>query len=248
MKKTACLSIIVLLMLNASSFALAKENNKDIKEVTYYTEEITDLDLLLEMGKNGVTDKVNKGSIKLEKNMNGIISSNLNSSSSTIVTDLGIDIEHYSTTQKLKIFMNYEGIKVTEYVTTDIILMRSSGGSDYEYEYDGSYSVKAYSTVYWTENSSGDTLITRTTGGWNVLDSQVRISNRHVKIGCSGLNPTSLYVTQIMDEFPLSSFDYITDSNWIHVTISDFSAIGVTTWCNITRGTESWTFEFSHTL
>lgn len=248
MKKISCLFMVVLLIFSAfgsSSFAITKDINKNASKVIYQDEEITDPSLLLERAKNGITDKNNKGSYKLEKNTDKITPDNSNMNDSDFDIE---DIEHYSTTQKLKVLMDDSGTSVTEYVTTDIILM-AGGGSNYEYDNDGSYSVKAYSTVYWTEASGGQVVVTKGTGGWTVLDSQARISNRKVKIGSSGINQTNVYVTQVMDKAPTSSsFSYSTPSSWIPVLITDYSQSGVTTTCTITRGTQSWTFSFANTL
>lgn len=135
------------------------------------------------------------------------------------------------------------------YKTTVIFDPGSSGsGNDYKEKWDSNYSVKAYSTIYWTVtdiNGNGSIYLTKVTGGWVIDDTSVSLSNRNVLIGQTGTNAyNGEYANQGKSiKLSTNSFNISVNYNWAPVKITDkMYKVGANSNVTLKRGTgSSWT-------
>ncbi|WP_299833661.1 hypothetical protein [uncultured Metabacillus sp.] len=113
-------------------------------------------------------------------------------------------------------------------------------------QWDSSYSVRAYSTYYYTRYEKDGYAyhdITSCSGGWSRSDSSVTMSQRKVIYGASGPSyPNGSYVQQNQTMYPTSnSFSYTAPSSWVAVKTTH--AVGVSTWVTLNRGGSTWTLK-----
>lgn len=125
----------------------------------------------------------------------------------------------------------------------------SSGGHKYEEGSDGSYSVKAYSTLYYSsQDYQGNTLycLTKVTGGYSKITG-VSVSSQSVTYGMSGIAVSGV-VNVSGTKYPTgTAFSYDTGFNK-YVTTASSSYIGCTYTLVIKRGTGSYTFALYNNL
>ncbi|MBN2794481.1 MAG: hypothetical protein JXR88_03675 [Clostridia bacterium] len=123
---------------------------------------------------------------------------------------------------------------------------RSSSGTITESDWDATKGVKAYCTIYYTQNSSADDryLLTKVTGGWNVEDSSIRISNREVDYACKGWAPGGYNNSQ---EGEISSPGLTFSKNTGFSTYVTDDIIACNTRCTLKRGTSStWSLSITN--
>ncbi|MED3645609.1 hypothetical protein P4475_02005 [Halalkalibacterium halodurans] len=242
-----CLSlfcIFSLFLFNLTATA-AKE------KVIYEAEEITDINELYERARNGISDEPIKNQnlpnwelteketeIRMNKHMS--------------------EIEEYATNQLLSV-KKVGDVEVKEYAATvfaDIDLKEHSFeendsfvsilGSTNRSKWDDSVSVRAYSTIYFTESTYRGmdyVRLDKVTGGWQRSDTSVSLSNRKVVLGCSGTPVGSQTTTR---NPTTNSFSYTTPSTWKRVTAVQ-SIVGVNTTVTLKRGTSSqWTLKLTN--
>lgn len=210
-------------------------------KIIYRADEITDIDLLFERAKNGVTDETDNN-FKEHMSILGAVSDN----------DV---IRHFSTTQKLlevkKNNETIENFKIVSFVVVsendDSGIIRPFGSKDEE-QWDGTYGIRAYSTVYFTRSRNGN-LYTYTldsvSGGWDNIDSQYRLSDRHVRYGVTGNRAGGGVVVKHADKYPTgNSFSYDATSAMSYPVESKV-VMGLNSYITIKRGTDS-TWELAH--
>lgn len=94
------------------------------------------------------------------------------------------------------------------------ISLVSNGGSQTIPGTDKTYSITAYNTIEWTPTYVGGTLyvlLTKVSGSWTYLDSQVIVSNCTINYGCMGTQVSGGPVNQSGSKNPTSnSFSYNT--------------------------------------
>lgn len=252
------LKVILGLLLIFSSLTAIKvsaeenENNRVNKEVLIYSkEEIKDIKELRMRAKKGITDKeetpVENKSIFLKTDKDPKKQKN-------------IKIDQYQTTQKLKAIKTEKGDTVTSYATTifldvpEEIVVENENESEINNTFtaaasrtddksDSSYSVRSYSTIYWDEKGSGTTKkfrLTSAKGGWTILDSQVSISNRTVRLGQT-YNVTPDYKPSG------NTYSYTAPTSWPWLDYNCSACfVGSTSEVTLKRGTSSWKHVFTN--
>lgn len=230
---------LVLILFGNVSFATPVEVPKDTEVVLYQAEQITDIDLLLERAKNGISDleststQKQKLTLKLENN-NSLIEKSL-------VNQKLEEGELYSTTQLLKVVQKGEDVTET-YSTTSIGIL--SAGSLYGTTdlLDGG--VVAYSTVNFDRTANGGLYVYKlisVTGGWNRHDNTILLSNRIVKYAISGNKNGGGFASHSSGNIAetVNAFGYAAPSTWNSFESSNM-IMGVTTEITLTRGSQQW--------
>lgn len=229
------LTMAILLPVNVN----AEEKDSSMK-VTHSEKQVTDINKLYDMAKNGISDIESP-------NEKGIITSNETKESKYV------DI--ISTTQLLEVKQSRSVMSKTYaktiFLDTDSIsknnLRRDSSSKS---KWDKTGGVKASATVVFTI-SNGDgkfnyVSISKVSGNWSIADGQIRVTNRKVSINQSGLVSGGLGLMQQKKETPTSnSFSYNAPSNWKPVGIDSLSYYsGVELSTTLVRGGSSWGFTF----
>lgn len=156
---------------------------QDSSKIIYQKEIIKNNDVLFDRAVKGLTDKDGDNFIPKAILVND-------------QTGEENSLETISTTQLAKIEKLSNDTVKKSYVTTSFVAL-SYDGSQYKSKYDGSQSVKAYSTIYWDEvNYSGDPItyidLISVDGGWTTSNS-VSVQNRKVRLGQAGFTYTNGY-------------------------------------------------------
>ncbi|NLV36566.1 MAG: hypothetical protein GXY17_07825 [Clostridiaceae bacterium] len=235
MKKFVVLCLIIVLSFSSSIISFA-ENPKE--KVLIINSEIKDYDTLLKRAQKNIHDLdlsefplIGKYTYKLTKN--------------------GVDQEITTniTSQLLK--RTIKDGKVAEiYAVTSL-----GSGTLYDEMWDGSISVKTYSTIYYSVDSSGPTgtaLLTKVTGGWYIDDRTVSVSNRKVIYVTNGWGPTGYFLNQRVEKnASANTFTYYTGFNkWIF-NDSGYpgNMLGCRTECTLKHGSASvWYLTFNNDL
>lgn len=242
MKKVSSLILSVVFMLSLfgnTSFAQSVDPSNG--EIIYKADEITDINVLFERAKNGITDEIVNN---FEENVSilGEVSDN----------DV---IRQFSTTQKLlEVKKNNEIIESFKTVSFVVVSKENENsiiqpfGSKDEEQYDGTWGIRAFSTVYFTRGTNG-TLYTYTmdsvSGGWDSIDPTYNLSDRHVRYGVTGNKVGGGYVSTYSDKYPTgNSFSYSATSA-MSVTVESGVRIGLNSYITIKRGTNS-TWDLNH--
>lgn len=238
----ASLFLLTTIFGSASSFAATPEE----KEVILFeAEPITDIDVLLERAKNGITDSTGKVTTFSKKPSLKIQALNESAASEEF------EQETFETTQKIKV--TQKGSEITEtYNTTEFVVL--SEGRKYETQPDSSGGVVAYSTVTYDRVPHGNLYLyklIKVSGGWNVHDSSIILSNREYTYGASGNNITGSHVEQASGPHStgeLNAFQQTAPTSWVSVDSSDL-LMGVTSFVDLSRGTSSkWKLVFMNLL
>lgn len=237
--------------------SVSAEKKTDVGKVTYQQNEITDIDELyskaIEDSNKTATEELNISATlsKVEP-----VNKNLSLMNNSDENDTK-KVDTISTTQLLK-KVEYSNNKTEEFYATTVftnnidpvlgVTPSSTGGitpfaSSEDVEYDDSYSVKAYSTYYYTKLTYGDYSyhdITSVKGGWTKLDSSVTLSRREVIYGATGpAYHDNRFITQRQISYPGSNtFSYTAPSSWI--AVQPTHAVGVTTNIDINRRSSTW--------
>lgn len=116
----------------------------------------------------------------------------------------------------------------------------SGGGSNYKYQWDNSYGIKIYSTVYYTDY--GDSVsLDRVTGGYDKTDRTLTVLSQEVTLGA-----TDLGHVQNQRRYPTnSSWGYNAPSNWVPIdTVQSFvQYLGAYYRVDVKRSASSWRVE-----
>ena len=121
-------------------------------------------------------------------------------------------------------------------------------GSFDDNQTDTTVSVRAYSTIYFeTKKTDGvDYMrLTRTKGGWTILDNQVSVSNRTVAYGTNGMNVTTQTRTSNISG---NTFDITVNPAFKYVITATDHKVGATTTAKLTRGSRSWTLRLDNSM
>lgn len=166
------------------------------------------------------------------------------------------NVRKLSTTQLIETAKKADGYIQNTYATT--VFATSSiyegTGNQSGGQWDPSYSVYAYATIYWDKlNVNGDeeTQLTEVTGGWNIDDPSVAIINRTVNYGATGWTMDGGYVQQMSNgNHPWgNTFTYYPPSNWVPISYKSFMqfprVFGVTTIATLSRSTETWSLQLT---
>lgn len=233
---------------------------EDNKEIIYQAQEITDIDELLERALNGVHE-VELNNIELPKYQ--LTNSNKIKSSTLTNSELSEDfnVTNVSTSQLLKV-EKIGDVEIEEFAITTFGLVEETdningfniasaeSGNKGEEKWDSSYSVKAYSTIYYSrkkENNIEYAKITKATGGWKISDSTVSITSRKVSVGTSGF-PS---LTQAKDYSPTSNeWSYSSDfKDWKYVSLQYTHYVGATSTATLkSRGGSVWTLQLQNNI
>jgi hypothetical protein len=145
--------------------------------------------------------------------------------------------------------------ELLDYTAGNEVLMMSSDYDD-EYKWDSSYSVKAYSTNYFSrtyangENSCID--LTSVAGGWTINDSQVSVGTKRVNWGQTGRRcDNGASITQTSSYYYPGSltYSYNVASAWVGVSLTaTATVVGHTTYAELTRGSSLWTLSFNNNV
>lgn len=240
--------LVCLFIFSSVSICFGAPINANTDEKTVFeTEPITDLDILYDHAKNGISDKIENMNTKavLQK-----IGSNKLS-----------EIDIVQTTQCIKITEDDKGQKQTSYATTIFAsipnlpsLRESYDEYDDDEDEDSTYSVRAYSIIYWNEYEDQAQLLygnlEKVTGGWQILDSRVYLSNRHVINGQTGWTMNNGWKEYQQNNYPSSlTYSYTTPSSWLPVKFNPSAPqmdLGSTSNVTITFGSDSWNFQFTN--
>ena len=138
-----------------------------------------------------------------------------------------------------------------EYATTAIVDITSADLTKTTSNMDEpTCSYRAYSTIYWTETSiNGITYskLTRASGGWTRLDSQVNLVYGYVLLGEIGTGENGLPVDK---ELPVEASGNTFNNyvNWPYINTQGQVpfGLGVNTTGVLVRGSTSWTIEHNN--
>ena len=159
--------------------ANASVNDINIQSCTEYIE-ITNIEELTERAAKGITD------IPLAHLPNLKVTAQINGNGESF------KLSSITTCQILSKTTTKDGDNEMTIVITSIFgvdkdaFSSKSGGIDYNYTWDGSYGVKAYSSNYYSIDNNGEYRLDKITGGWIVYDSTLGIENRYVTYGQAG--------------------------------------------------------------
>ena len=248
MKKILVVMFVMIFMLLSSASVYADEYPSGFDSNTLYeSAEIKDVKILFSRANSGISDIANEKGIKSAK------ITNLSSGEEK-------NIETKSTTQLLKRKKSKNGAITNNYATTSFATIKNSDLNvmsllrnkyDYATE-DRSYSVRAYSTIYWDEVvSDGITYYTldHVSGGWSILDSQATISNRFVRLGQNGWVYGYGWKQQYTPWMSVSSiYTKYAYTSWSPVSSTSTNFVGGSQRCIITQQGSSWWFVFAHNI
>ncbi|WP_313640339.1 hypothetical protein [Paenibacillus sp.] len=210
------------------------------KVVLFEATPITDIDVLLERAKNGITDRQNESQPT---------PSVVQISNKALLQEDEFsleEIEYYSTTQKIR-EIKQDQTTVETFSTTNFAIL--SADDKYQTKPDTSGGVVAYSTVSYDviyANNLENYKLLSVTGGWNVHDSSISLSNRTVTYGASGNGMGGgAYLTQKRGPYTVSvnAFSYAAPSEWVYITEPQ-STVGVTSQVTLSRGSSTWQLLF----
>lgn len=118
----------------------------------------------------------------------------------------------------------------------------------FEHAYDATYSVYAWTRIYYTENSNAhEILLTSVEGGYSIVAAHTAVTGQTIDVGCTGgYQPATMY--QSIQNLPVygSSWSYTCPSNWIAVSTLDVSiAVGCTYNLSLQRTTNYYNWSMS---
>lgn len=206
-----------------------------------------DLDSLYQDAKNGISD-IPLDSFEFDNKIELVSNNIMNKNLLGIGVPKSPKIETYSTAKILKTNENSELVAITTFhdveldekldkigdeVTTFAI------GTQPDDTTDSTFSVRAYSTIFvesYTTNNISYKRLTKTTGGWTILDNSVTTSNRKVSYGTAGY-PLSNGENNV----PISGLTFSFDAAHSGVNIGYLYTIGVNSTVTLKRGSSTWT-------
>lgn len=239
LKKRILIFFVVLLIISTST--VYAENGVSLTVIEY--DEITDLDLLRERAKNGITH----ASIPFQMSSVLVLLEDPEMKNGK-VKSVKREFPVYVTTQKLKT------IKGKDFVEETFATTAFTTASTYTYQSyskssstrDSGDTVESYGTIYYTIRkcsdclqSSEDVKLNRAKGGWYDLDTHVSLSNREVEYGVlqgpDGSDTVFAYPTT-------NTFDYTSNSKY--QSNGDITYAGMVTVVTLTEGSNTWQHRF----
>ncbi|WP_227836461.1 hypothetical protein [Clostridioides sp. ES-S-0001-02] len=237
---TSILSVLTMAILLPTNVNAEVKDSSDMK-VTYSEKQITDMNKLYDMAKNGISDVETS-------NEKGIITSDK--------TGESMDVDAISTTQLLEVKQSKDVVSKTYvktiFLDTDTIKNNSlRRDNKTESGWDKTGGVKATATVVYTTNSYGTyntyIKVSSASGKWTISDGQILISNRKVVLNQSGTRPNGgMGIVQAQNKTPTSnSFSYNFPSSWYPVARELAGYVcGPGMSCTLKRGGSSWSFSY----
>lgn len=232
----ASLALIVAFSFSGTNVFAAKNEEK----VIFEEKEIVDPAVLYEKAKKEKDTKLKSNAYLKDEKGNKLKAKTFATTQVLKVVQKGNEIEkHYVTT-------TFAEPEFTENTDDSLVSIASSGSKNLN-KYDGSYSVKATSTIYWNESTyNGSTMVDldKVYVAWSKLDSTVTLSNRKFQYGQSGWAVGGA-VTQVSPMIYLSgdSISYLTNSEHKPVSPDADSGVfqmGVNSYVDITRSSGTW--------
>ena len=131
-------------------------------------------------------------------------------------------------------------------LSAEDLISRAAGGNKYAYDFDSSYSVKAFSTVHYTKDTSvvpNKIKLTKVTGGYEIQDMNTVVVSAKLIMACYG---TGQLINQRTEFYPTSnSWTYYAPSNWVGVAPDFAGGIGANYILTLKRSYNSTTWTFS---
>lgn len=220
------------------------------------------LDELYEDAKNGISDlteeELNSLSTNLSLQLVPSKSTDLNLLSTTDAGQSNPLVETYTTARIIESNEASEEIAIVVFsdisFEEDSVVSTPGGistlgtGQIDDDQTDTTVSVRAYSTIYvetTTTNGVDYMRLTRTRGGWTILDNQVSVSNKTVAYGTNGMNVTTQTRTANISGM---TFDITVSPAFKYVITATDHKVGATSTAKLTRGGSSWTLRLDNSL
>ncbi|TFJ92039.1 hypothetical protein [Lentibacillus salicampi] len=212
--------------------------------VIYQSSEIKDVEKLFERAKHNISD-IPKQELPQMVEQKGILKGDKTSK----------EINSQSTTQLLKKEIKPNDAQIQSFATTSFNIVTgkdldvtSRSGRKYGEDFDSSYGVRAYSTLYYDEvtDSNGKVHydLTRVSGGWDVNDPTFNLSNQSVNYGAEGWSSyANGYVRDQNSTRYLSGFSYTyyTPSSWYPITFdTSWYIFGMNSYTDISKSGDTW--------
>lgn len=222
---------VVAMLLVASASTYGYTAPRDLK-VEFEAKEIKDKQVLFERAKKGITDLNDDKILTRGKLIN-------------VRTGKDEPARIYTTTQLLKVETLPNGSKQSSYVTTGFVVSPLDYAQYYDYNWDSTYSVKAYGTIYWNwwydPNGVSYFDLAKVDGGWSIADSTCSLSGQYAIVAENGWVYESGYHQQTTTKYPSGlTFAYSAPSTWEPVSSSGNYQVGQTTYTRINRGGSAW--------
>ncbi|TYR81546.1 hypothetical protein FZC66_06830 [Priestia megaterium] len=226
----------------------AKEKEVVQKEkVIYQAKEITNQKELYERAVKGIKDvPINDLSLPKQEMKNNQTKENVELSEHVTSQLLNVKTVDDTEIQEIAVttFVTPESSTILEPTFTTF----ATSGSKSEEEWDSSYGVRAYSTIYYsrtTKDGVSYAKVTKASGGWSISDSSISLSSRKVTIGTSGW-PAG---TQSITKYPTgNSWSYSTPTSWEYISTTSGHSIGATSTVTLKRGSSTWTLKLNNNL
>ncbi|WP_262744665.1 hypothetical protein [Clostridioides difficile] len=234
---TTILSLLIMTILLPTNVSASKVEDSSMK-VIYSEKQVTDMDKLYNMAKNGITDVKSSNEKGIIKNAR---------------TGEFIYVDSISTTQLLEVkqpknLTSKTYSKTVFFDTNTIKPLRKASISEDGWDKTGG--VKASGTVTYTI-SKGDGAfqyisVSKVYGNWSIADGQIRVTNRRVHINQTGFISNGLGIKQQQKKEPTSnSFSYNAPSSWKPVGRDSVQYnCGFESIATLVRGGSSWAFNF----
>jgi len=197
--------ILTFLFITINSNVMASSGSSSEKPVVVFeSNEITDLNDLINNAKQGKTDK-----------------EDLPETSTVVINNKPQEISVLKTTQLLKITKDANGLK-KDYVTNAFVIIPLWADDQYWEAYGSG--VTAYSTIHYSVTVSEGLEyydMDSTSGGW-ITDSWITLSNRHIILSNNGFILGGGLCTSTKHYYPANNtFSYSYPSTWPQVTPYD---------------------------
>jgi len=233
------LSFVGAKIAGAKEFSQSEVSNNKVRVLEVH-KEIKDLDALTQRAKKGISDDktIMKYLPKTAKLVGEKKSKNINVLNTVQLLKKekesdGTIVESYSATQ------------IVPVTTTNFVSVGLDSGDQGRSKADSTLSVRAYSRVYFNIVYHGGAKhydLTKVTGGWDILDWKVAITNQHVIVGQRGLNRYGKSTgSQSFDKYTKGeTFSYTVPSSWVPVVINQYAQICVNTWATLVGYADKW--------
>ncbi|WP_120464958.1 hypothetical protein [Paenibacillus aceti] len=252
MKKIVGIVMSFIFIFSFGNVSFANSLSELDSKVLYNAQEITDIDLLYERAKHGISDVVSKNpdqniAFVSDAPINGTIKEYTTTQKLLAVEKNGVLEESFKTVS----FLVYTEEKSTDEEKPGLIQPR---GSKEEEDWDSSKGVRAYSTVKYTRSTNNNLYtykLDSVSGGWNSYDHGTLIIERKVKYGITGnAQGSGIAVSKSSgDLYPnQNTFDYTAPSSW--PALESNVVMGVNTYITLKRqsGTYEWTLHLQNNL
>ena len=171
---------------------------------------------------------------------NAFLTSNVDVADNIIVLSKTIEQSQAEFCSEMIYLVPKDGLSAEE------LISRSSGGNNYIYDFDSTFSVKAFSTVYYTKDTSvvpNKIKLSKVTGGYEIQDMNTVVDSATLVMGCIGVGQL---VNQRAEFYPTSnSWTYYAPSNWVGVAPDVAGGIGASYNLTLRRSYNTTTWRFS---